>query len=224
MKKLALFDIDGVIYGGHVIFGQIQSQEKSGLIVKGTWDKVHLLLEEYKSGQKNYKQAADKMLEVYAEALKGIDYKEIVESTSEYLDENKDKFFSYFAEIIPQIKEEYDIYFVTTNFQFACEGVCTMFGLKDYLSSIAEVKDGKFTGKVELSLAGSKGVVADLVTKYGKSGSFAVGDSENDAEMLDKVEFPFVMEPNDKLVEIADEKGWSIVDRDDIADAILDLI
>ncbi len=224
MKKLALFDIDGVIYGSHILFGQIQDQEKKGIVPKGTWDKILSLLNEYKSGQKNYKQAADEMLQVYAEAIKGADYDEIVNSTSDFLNNNKDKFFSYFLEIVPKIKQKYDIYFVTTNFQFACDAVCKMFGLEDYLSSIAEVKNGKFTGKVALSLGGNKGIVADLVSKYGKEGSFAVGDSENDADMLDKVEHPFVMEPNDKLVEIAEKKGWQIVDRDNIGLQLLGLI
>ena len=224
MKKLALFDIDGVIYGSHILFGQIQDQEKSGIVPKGTWDKISSLLGEYKSGQKNYKEAADEMLQVYAQAIKGVDYNKIVDNTSAFLNANKDKFFPYFAQIVPKIKEKYDIYFVTTNFQFACDAVCKIFGLKNYLSSIAEVENGKFTGKVTLSLGGNKGIVADLVSKYGKGGSFAVGDSENDADMLDKVEYAFVMEPNDKLIEIAQKKGWQIVDRDKIGLALLGLI
>lgn len=32
MKKLAVFDIDGVIYEGYSIFDQIQDQEKRGII------------------------------------------------------------------------------------------------------------------------------------------------------------------------------------------------
>lgn len=224
MKHLALFDVDGVIYEGHTIFDQIQDMEKRGVISAGTWSKILVELGDYKSGKKNYKQAADAMLEVSAQSVKGKNYKDILQDTSSYLEQNKNKFFSYFEKIVPQLNKKYDIYFVTTNFQFMPEAIGKIFGVNNYLSSIAEVKDGRFTGKVGRSLAGNKGIVADLISKYGKQGSFAVGDSENDADMLNLVEHPFVMEPNSKLEVIAKEKGWQIVNRDTIQEKLLGLV
>ncbi|MGA3292302.1 MAG: HAD family hydrolase [Candidatus Microgenomates bacterium] len=220
MKKLALFDIDGVIYNGHTIFDQIQDWEKRGVVAKGTWDKILIELSEYKSGKKNYKQAADRMLEIYAQAVKGKSPNIILEDTYKFLNHNKDKFFPYFENLVSQIKDTYDIYFVTTNFQFMCEALGRIYGVKNYLSSIAGIANGKFTGRVELSLGGNKGIAADLISKYGKKGSIAVGDSENDADMLNKVDFPVVIEPNSYLKDIAREKGWQIVNRDTIADII----
>lgn len=224
MKHLALFDVDGVIYEGHTIFDQIQDQEKRGFIKKGLWDKVLVGLVDYKSGKKSYQVVADEFLNLNAESIKGKDYKDLVEDSLVYLIQNKDKFFPYFEKIVPKLSKKYDIYFVTTNFQFMCDALGSIFGVNNYLSSVAEVKNGKFTGKVERSLAGNKGIVADLISKYGKSGSFAVGDSENDADMLDKVQHPFVIEPNEKLEKIAQEKGWQIVNRDTIQEKLLSLI
>ncbi len=220
MKKLALFDIDGVIYDGHTIFDQIRDQERRRVVPKGTWDKILFELNEYKSGKKNYKQMADGMLDVYAQAVKGKTYDTILKDIADLLIRNKDKFFPYFEEVTFKIKNAYDIYFVTTNFQFMCEALGNIFGVKKYLSSIAEVKDGLFTGIVKRSLGGNKGIVSDLISKYGKVGSIAVGDSENDADMLNKVDFPLAMEPNSRLKAIAKEKGWKIVNRDDIAGII----
>lgn len=221
MKKLALFDIDGVIYQGHTIFDTIQDQEIKNIVPKGTWNKILFELAEYKSGHKNYKQAADSMLNTYASALKGVNYQKVVNHNLTYLKINKSKFFPYFGKLIPQLEDKYDIYFVTANFQFTCDSLFGMFGVRNYLSSIAEVKNGKFTGKVTRSLSGNKGIVSDLIEKYGNKGSFAVGDSENDADMLDKVQFPLVMEPNEKLEKIAKEKGWKVVNRNTIADIIM---
>lgn len=39
--------------------------------------------------------------------------------------------------------------------------------------------------------------------------------------MLDLVEFPLVMEPNEKLIEITKSKNWQIVNRDTITDIIM---
>ncbi len=221
MKKLAIFDIDGVIYQGHLIFDVIQDQEKKGIIKSGTWDKILFELGEYKSGRKSYKQAADNMLSAYADSLEGKEYEYILDHNSNYLIENKDKFFTYFTNLVSKLCKTHDIYFVTTNFQFTAEAVGKIFGIKNYLSSVAEVKNGLFTGKVELSLGGNKGIVSALVGKYGKKGSIVVGDSENDEDMLVLSEFPLIMEPNERLEKIANKNNWQIVNRYTIADTII---
>ena len=224
MKKLAIFDIDGVIYDGHSIFDIVQDQEKKKLIPTGTWDKILFELGEYKSGKKNYKQAADSMLATHATALKGSSYKDIIDHNYNYFMENKNKFFPYFKNLSKELSRTHDLYFVTTNFQFGAEAVGKIFGIKNYLSSIAELKGNTFTGKVELSLGGNKGIVSNLIKKYGREGSIAVGDSENDIDMLDKVKFPFAMEPDEKMAKIARERSWTIVDRKNIALTILNLV
>lgn len=79
MKKLALFDIDGVIYEGHLILDSIQDQEKIEFIKTGLWNKILDLLSKYKKGELNYKQTADLMLESYALSLKDKDYNELAD-------------------------------------------------------------------------------------------------------------------------------------------------
>jgi len=221
MKKLALFDIDGVIYDGYSIFDQIQDQEKRGIIKSRTWDKILLELQAYKSGQKTYVEAANKMLEVSADSIRGLENTFWLDDTKKYMSRHMNKFFPYFKHLVNALKDTHEIYFVTTNFQIIPQAIGEIFGINNYLSSRAEVVEGKFTGKVEFSMAGNKGIVARLINVYGRLGSIAVGDSEDDADMLDLVEFPFVMEPNEKLAEIAKSKNWQIVNRDTIADIIL---
>lgn len=224
MKKLALFDIDGVIYKGHLIFDIIQDSEKKGIISSGVWEKILFEIEEYKSGRKNYKEAADGMLEAYAKALCGLSYKDLFKHSYEYISSNKERVFEYFPKVLTELKKKYDVYFVTTNFQFTAGVYARRIGVKNYVSSIAEVKGGKFTGKVELSLGGNKGIVEKLIKKYGKEGSIAFGDSENDADMLRKVQYPFVFEPNEKLVKICKENSWKVVNRESAYRALVNLI
>ena len=200
MKKLALFDIDGVIHEGHLIFDIVQDSEKRGIIPFGVWKKILLEIEEYKSGRKNYKEAADSMLEAYAKSLSGLSYKDVFNHSYKYISNSKKKMFEYFPKILPELKKKYDI------------------------SSIAEVMGGKFTGKVGLSLGGNKGIVSELINKYGREGSIAFGDSENDADMLKEVEYPFVFEANEKLTKICKENGWKSVNRGNAYKVLTDLI
>lgn len=213
MPKLALFDIDGVLYKGHLVFDLVQDLEKKK-VISGVWKKIQFEIGEYKSGKKNYKETANSMLKAHAKALSGLSYKLLFDHADKHISNHKDKVLGYFFDIFPKLSKKYDIYLVTNNFQFAAEAYAKYIRAKGYLSSIAEVKNGKFTGKVELSLGGNKGMVKGLIKMYGKEGSIAFGDSENDADMLKEVEHPFVFEPNDKLEKICKESGWRIVNRD----------
>ena len=221
MKKLALFDIDGVIYDGHSIFDLIQDEEKRGFIKKGLWDEILKLLDKYKSGKIDYKEAADVMLLRYSTYLVGKNYYELVKENVDFISRFKEKIFPYFSNLISELKKTHDIYFITTNFDMTAEAFTKYFRLKGFLSSKIGTTNGIINGKMDLSLGGNKGIVTDLIVKYGEVGSIAVGDSENDADMLEKVEYPLVMEPKEKLETIAREKGWEIVNRDTITGIIM---
>ncbi len=221
MKRLALFDIDGVIYDGHSIFDLIQDQEKSGFIKKGLWNYILTLLEKYKEGEMNYKQAADAMLLAHSQKLIGKSYDDLVTENVDFIERNKNKIFPYFSSLISKLQKDYDVYLVTTNFDATAGAFTKYFGLTGSLSSKIGQENGLIDGSIKLSLGGNKGIVKDLIEKYEKEGSIAVGDSENDADMLDLVEFPLAMEPNEKLQAIAKEKGWETVNRDTITDIIM---
>lgn len=221
MKKVALFDIDGVIYDGHSIFDLIQEQEKNGFIKKGLWNLILGLLEKYKKGNLTYKEAADQMLLLHSQSLFGKSYDDLVNENLNFIKKHHYKIFPYFTHLIQKLKKTHDIYFITTNFDISAEAFTKYFGLSGFLSSKITQENGVIVGGVELSLAGNKVIAKDLVNKYGKSGSIAVGDSENDVDMLKLVEFAFVMEPDNKMKLIADEKKWKIVDRNTITQTVL---
>lgn len=140
MKKLVLLDIDGVVYGGHAIFDLIQDQEKRGFIAPGLWKKIEGELVKYKNGEKSYKEAADSMLLYYAKWLKGKKYSDLLQDNSNFVEANKAKIFPYFKNLAAKINSNYDIYFVTTNFDCTAEAFKNKFGTKGYLSSKLTLK------------------------------------------------------------------------------------
>ncbi len=223
-KKVAFFDIDGVIYDGHTIFDIILDQQESGFITQDLYKSIMKDLASYKSGKKSYTQAANSMLKKSAQVFKGKKYSQILTYNYNFLRQQKHKFFDYFPKTLNVLKRTYDVYLVSTNFQFTVEAVAKIFNVDYFLSSIVEVSNGLVTGKVALSLAGNKGIVRKTVDNYGRTGSIAVGDSENDAPMLESVENALVFEPNEKMGQTAVTKGWTIVDRNNAHTHILDLI
>jgi phosphoserine phosphatase len=154
-------------------------------------------------------------------SLKGRGYNDVENNVYQYILHHDSNFFSYFKKLNLSLKKTHDICLVTNNFQFTCKAVAKLFRINKYISSIAEVKNGKFTGRVKLSLVGKKSTVSDLINHYGIKGSLAVGNSLNDMDMLDKVDFPFMMEPDLQTKKVSNKKSLCIVNRNNIAQNIL---
>ncbi len=216
MKKLALFDFDNVIYRGHSVFDIIQLMEKDGFIQPVMWKVVEEQLHKYKSNEISYKDAADKMLFSWAKALEFRSYQSALDYVQNYFTNNPDKFFGWFETINQVLSKSYNIFIISTNYQFIAEAVVSRFGLRGYVSSVAGVENGLFTGQLQKSLAGNKGEVASILKSYPRDDSVAVGDSENDIDVLERVDYPICFQPDEKLKMVAQQEGWKLADENSI--------
>lgn len=208
MKKIAFFDLDKTIFGGQTFFMFVKHEIDKGRVDVNTWEAIESLLNDYKSSAISYKEAADQMLIIFASALRGTRYDELLKDAEEFFEQNSEKFYTYFVDLHTKLAETHDIYIVTTNIEFIAKAVVKRFRLAGHISTQYGVVEGIFNGEVEKSLAGNKHVVAELLNEYGVEGSLAFGDSENDIEMLELVETPICVDPNDRLIEAANERGW----------------
>jgi phosphoserine phosphatase len=96
-------------------------------------------------------------------------------------------------------------------------------GFDRFFGTIYEVHEGAFTGKKGLDTttrdksevirlwAHDEGISVDY------EGSYAIGDTEGDIHMLEKVGNPIAFNPNRALVDHALAQGWKIVvERKDV--------
>lgn len=216
MKKISFFDLDKTIYNTHSFFQLAEYEIKKGRVTTETWNQIQLCLEEYKKGNSTYADTAQKLLELFAMDLKGEKYTDLYLDSVAFFDEHANDFFAYFGNILPKLLNTHDVYLVTTNAQYVAEAIVNKFALQGYISSEFEVTQDLFTGKLLKSLATGKSVVQELIAKYGKIGSIAVGDSENDIGMLELVEFPICINANEALTKYASEKNWPLTSPETI--------
>ena len=99
------------------------------------------------------------------------------------------------------------------------------FGFTGALGTVAEVKDGKFTGRLVgdiLHGPGKKHAVAALATIEGLdlSRCTAYSDSANDVPMLSMVGTAVAINPDRKLRDIAGDHGWLVRDYRSVRRAI----
>ncbi len=206
--KVAFFDIDKTIYNDHSFFQIAANELKEGRIDTDTWDAIQEIANRYKDGEVSYTDAANQLLVLFASSLKNQTYQELYEDCIKFFFENKKNFFPYFEKVLAGMSHKYDIYLVTTNTQFVAKAIVDQFGLTGFISTEFEVKNHLFTGKVVRSLADGKEMINELLEKYGREGSIAVGDSGNDISMLKLVEYPLCINPDHELRKYALQNNW----------------
>lgn len=223
-KNLALFDLDKTIYKNHSFFELAKYEVDRGRVSQETWEDIQKLLELYETGKKPYSETANHLLKTYANSLKGLNEEDLYSDTLEYFQLNEENFFDYFGETVQLLGDKYDLYIVTTNAQYIARAVCEIYGLDGFISSQFGVKNEKFTGEVEDSLADGKHMVSSLLEKYGFENSIAVGDSENDISMLELVEYPICINSSEALESHAKKNRWRIVSGETMADVIQEIL
>jgi phosphoserine phosphatase len=216
MKKLALFDVNGTIYKGNSFFHIVKYFVEKGLIDRTVYDKMIVLGDIYKRGELSYQDCAQQMIDVRAKDITGKKVTPFYLGATEFVTKFSDNFFPYFESLISEIRNEYDVYLVTTDTQYVAEAIKDKFRLTGYLATLFEETEGQFTGSVLQSLARGKSLVSELLKQYSKEGSFAVGDSINDADMFELVERAYCINPSADLMTIAQQRGWHIVSDLDI--------
>jgi phosphoserine phosphatase len=222
-KSIALFDIDKTVYNQHSYFAVAKYLIEKGVIAPEIWSEIESESTKYINKTQDYSFTANNLIKIFGKSLEGKRFDDIQLVVRSFFEENKNNFYKYFVDLVPVLKQTHDIYIVTTNSQMFAEAVRDMFGLDGYMCTNFEVVNGVFTGKVLNSLADGKHVVENLLSEY-SGNNFAFGDSENDIGMLDRVKNPVCINPTEKLLEVAKEKGWLVVSDADAYEKVTGLL
>ncbi|MDD3648299.1 MAG: HAD-IB family phosphatase [Candidatus Dojkabacteria bacterium] len=223
-RKLALFDIDKTIFDGYIILHLASFQTELGIISQKINDNLQSIAKKYSNGLLPYEIAQRKINEYYAVGLKDLSYAVVVNSTNEFIKSNRDMFYPYVERLFYKLKNSYDIYLVTGEFEFIANACKENLSAYDFFASKCEIVNKKFSGRVEKHLAFGREKekeVKSLIEKYTNKGSFAVGDSEGDIDMLKLVEHAFCINPTPQLEKEANRNSWVITNEEVIFNQIM---
>ncbi len=106
---------------------------------------------------------------------------------------------------------------LTATNRFIAEPVAKLLGIDEILATELEIVDGKFSGDYEGVYCCGAGKITHIekyLAKFGGSlkDTAYYGDSSNDIVILEHVGHPFAVNPGSKLREVAQKKGWNILD------------
>ncbi len=214
-RELILSDIDGTVVGNPPIFIQLAGlQEQNGTLQKGTLGIVHDIISARKAGKIGYEDYADKLLGEYAKGLTGAEEDVVLSQTRELLESGRINFFTNISEMLRAGQMMHDLCFVTASPPFIAQAVSEMFPGSRYLSTEFGIRNGRFTGNVDNSLAfrdAKMKAIGSVSRHYPKGVSIALGDAIGDVEMLQAARIAICVNPEDELKQVAQTKGYSIV-------------
>lgn len=113
-------------------------------------------------------------------------------------------------------QQEDTLLIITATNRFVTEPISKLFGVENLLATDPEKTDTGYTGKVDGTPCFQEGKIERLnswLEKSGEnmSGSIFYSDSHNDLPLLEKVDHPVAVDPDDKLLVYATEANWPII-------------
>jgi HAD superfamily hydrolase (TIGR01490 family) len=105
---------------------------------------------------------------------------------------------------------------ITATNAFVTAPIAERFGIEHLIATEPEQANGRFTGRVAGTPAFREGKVARLeqwLAVRGESldGSCFYSDSINDLPLLERVQRPAAVDPDERLARVAEERGWPIM-------------
>lgn len=215
-KKFAVFDIDGTIFRSS-LFVEVAYE----LLSSGGLDKSILT----ESQQKNstwlrrehdsaYEDFAHSISVTMAQTLPKIRVADYDAAVKRVISNKLAHTYVYTRDLSRKLKKEGYFLIAISGSQYEIvESFASQYGFDDWVGQKWERGNEYFTGNATYTFDHKGNTLRKLVDEHHLtfSGSYAIGDTESDGEMLEMVEHPIAFNPNKRLFDVASKHGWDIV-------------
>lgn len=222
MKKFAVFDIDGTLYRWQLYHDLFRALATTALIPEDTYEKLDEYWNRWRSGDVSFDTYERFVVKNMLENFPLIDVATYERACDEVIKHNARRVYHYPKALLKKLKEQnFLLIAISGSQQELVSRFCEYHDFDIAIGAQYERKDGKFTGEIMRSTMGKKAnILHDIVAEHNLSykDSFAIGDSDGDATLLELVDHPIAFNPTEGLFERAKQEGWSIVlERKNIA-------
>jgi len=105
---------------------------------------------------------------------------------------------------------------ITATNAFVTQPIAELLGVDDLIATEPEFVDGRYTGRCAGTPCFREGKVERLeawlqTTGESLEGSWFYSDSHNDLPLLERVDRPVAVDPDDRLREVATARGWPVI-------------
>lgn len=230
MKRATFFDIDGTLIKSQMIFDFPRYLHKHGLFEEKYLLKIIEMIAEYELNLITYRKAGKKILDIYAQALKGQKKSDIDNHSKDFIEHHIKKKYPYTDNLINTLKKD------TILIAISASPIEPVSALKKHIpfthifGTVLETKNGIYTGKIKINLLEKNSKQKAMLNIAKKQNidlktSFAFGDSDADIEYMAIVGHPIALNPNHHLKAIAEKNNWPVFhQKDNITESIKDIL
>ena len=212
---LAIFDLDNTLLSGDsdYLWGEFLCERNIVDSVRYR-EKNRQFFEAYESGTLDIME----FLEFSLEPLSRNDPKQLAKWHAEFMDEKIEPLITDKARrLVEQHREKGDILLiVTATNSFVTRPIASRFGIDHLIATEPEIVAGRYTGHVAGEPSFREGKVRRLRQWLGRHGETLAGstfysDSHNDLPLLELVDSPVAVDPDETLKSAAELRGWPII-------------
>ncbi|MFA6295138.1 MAG: HAD-IB family hydrolase [Candidatus Paceibacterota bacterium] len=215
LTKIAVIDIDGTL-----IDGQIQQKLINFLYRKKELNLWFMLYLNIWFILYKLRLVSDmkKFFEYGLSYLKGKTLTSIDLIILEYINKDlKSDIYSKSFELVDDLKKSgYKLLILSTAVDAVISKVAKLFNIDDYICTKLEIKDGKYTGKIDGEIVYGKNKVRFLKEYFDSNtyllkNAIAYADHESDIPMLKTVNKAYIVNPNVYMKHVAQKEGIGII-------------
>ncbi len=209
----AFFDFDGTVISGYSAFAFIEEQIKRGHLSPRELVELLGAMASFGLGKMGFSA----MMLGMAQFLRGI-------REDSYAAFGQELFESHIARLIypesralveAHLRKGHTVAIISSATPYQVEPAARDLNIENVLCTRLEVEKGMFTGKVLRPTCFGQGKVTaaeSLVESFGVDldQSFFYSDSDDDIQLLERVGNPRPLNPNKKLLAIAESRGWPV--------------
>jgi len=220
-RPIAAFDLDGTIYRGNLVSRLCEELCRHGYFSGLFAQNMANLFVQRDECQLPYRLYEKKLVNLLLVALRGKSQTELMKVANLVLAEAVGRSFVFTTTLMNVLRNSHDCIAVTGGLREIAEDLAEHWGFNACYSSILEVKDDLYTGKVIAAPVRDKGEAVRTRAKTEESStlecSTAIGDTLSDIALLEAVQRPIVFNPDSELAARAKKEHWPVVlERKDV--------
>ena len=214
---MAIFDIDGTIFRSSLLIELVETLIDMGIFDKKLRSKYLEEKELWQDRRGRYDDYIYKVVDVYVENIKGVEYGDFDRAVKVVVDRNKNRIYRFTRDLIKDLKrKKFFLLAISQSPRGIIDPFCKNLGFDKVYGRFYELgPTNRFTGKIvdEHIIANKANIVRRAVEKENLTlaGSYGVGDTEDDYSFLEMVENPICFNPNTKLLKHARRNKWKVV-------------
>jgi HAD superfamily hydrolase (TIGR01490 family) len=225
---LAIFDLDHTLLGGDSDYLWGEYLIEHGIVDKQTYRRENdRFYAEYKAGTLDIFE----FLEFSLEPLTRFDMRDLDRLHQGYMMEKVDSILLPAAmELLDRHRaHDHTLLIITATNRFVTEPIAKRLGVEHLLATDPEVINDRYTGRVAGTPCFREGKVTRLrqwLSQHGQNlhDSWFYSDSHNDLPLLELVNHPVAVDPDETLTWHAQEKNWRIISLRNDTRSALDFI